>query len=191
VSEQPKLVALLSDGDNPRQIGVFSVEQIAAMVEDAFITELEADNSGRFNPAFIQGARAIVRLRKGCAEIIAKHGGNLAVDMPVELNPLVEPERASEVCPEKPQPVNTYFIYSPKLEAVKIGRSVDPEKRLRAIKNGNPDELRLLGVLNDDREKEFHQRFAKYRTNGEWFSLGSRLLAFLKAEFDLINEQLP
>jgi hypothetical protein len=64
-------------------------------------------------------------------------------------------------------------LVAAKLGAVKIGRSLNPEKRLRAIKNGNPDILKLLGIINDDREIELHQRFAEYRTSGEWFSLGA------------------
>lgn len=183
MSEQPKFVVLFSDGE-PRKLGVIPIEQIANMVQEAYTTELQNDKSGRFSSAFVQGAVSAVRLRKRiCERFLAEYESTTAG---METVMQVESKPASEH-----KAMNTYFIYSPKLEAVKIGKSVDPEKRLRTIKNGNPDELRLLGVINDDKEKELHDRFAEYRTKGEWFSLGSRLLAFLKAEFGLISEQLP
>jgi Meiotically up-regulated gene 113 len=85
--------------------------------------------------------------------------------------------------------MHTYFVYSPKLEAVKIGRSINVTKRLQAIRNGNPDELRILGTIEGDHELEFHQRFAGHRTKGEWFSLGPALIDYLKAEFKIVLEQ--
>ena len=85
--------------------------------------------------------------------------------------------------------MHTYFIHSPKLEAVKIGRSVQPSRRLKALKGGNPDELQILGTVDGDREGEFHQRFAEYRTKGEWFSIGPKLADFLKAQFAVVLRQ--
>jgi hypothetical protein len=86
--------------------------------------------------------------------------------------------------------MKTYFIHSAKLEAVKIGRSIQPVERLKALKNGNPDELQILGLLDGNREHEFHERFKEYRKRGsEWFFLGPSLMDFLKAEFQCVLQQ--
>jgi hypothetical protein len=81
------------------------------------------------------------------------------------------------------EPVYTYFVHSPGLNAVKIGKSARPLKRLCAIQGGIPDVLQILGILDGDREFEFHNRFDEYRKTGEWFSLGPKLADFLKAKF--------
>jgi hypothetical protein len=87
--------------------------------------------------------------------------------------------------------MHTYFIHSVKLEAVKIGKSVQPLERLKAVKWGNPDDLKILGTIEGNREGEFHQRFAAYRINprNEWFSLGPELMDFIKAEFHCVLRQ--
>jgi hypothetical protein len=51
------------------------------------------------------------------------------------------------------------------------------------MQTSNPDELRLLGFICGDREKEFHDRFLGYRKRGEWFSIGPRFLDFLREKF--------
>jgi hypothetical protein len=90
--------------------------------------------------------------------------------------------------PTKTSLSKTYFILSKKLAAVKIGRSANPKKRLKDLSTANPDRLVLLGVLEGDREDEFHGRFNEYRINPklEWFSMGPFLMEFLKAEFNWI-----
>ncbi len=62
-----------------------------------------------------------------------------------------------------------YFIASPR--AVKIGRSTQPRKRLRALQRFNAERLELLGVVPGRQlvELALHKRFAKHRIAGEWF----------------------
>jgi Meiotically up-regulated gene 113 len=81
--------------------------------------------------------------------------------------------------------VYTYFVHSPTLKAIKIGKSVKPVQRLKDFGTANPDKLTILGTLEGNREKEFHERFNEYRIDPkrEWFSMGPALLDFLKAEF--------
>jgi hypothetical protein len=81
--------------------------------------------------------------------------------------------------------VKTYFILSERLAAVKIVRSRWPNKRLKDLACANPDRLRIIGVLEGDREAEFHQRFEGYRINmaHEWFRLDIGLVEFLKSQF--------
>ena len=55
---------------------------------------------------------------------------------------------------------------------IKIGFSVNPEKRLRELQAANPYPLRILGTvraLKDD-ERDLHLRFAQHRVRGEWFA---------------------
>lgn len=70
-----------------------------------------------------------------------------------------------------PENDDLYFIYDPIRIAVKIGRSVNPARRLRQLQTGHASELQLILVLKGDgpRELEFHERFASARLAGEWF----------------------
>jgi hypothetical protein len=63
---------------------------------------------------------------------------------------------------------------------IKIGRSYNPEARLKAI-GANVPGVELLGTMpNGNREKEFHRRFAAYRAYGEWFHPAHPILALLE-----------
>lgn len=59
---------------------------------------------------------------------------------------------------------------------VKIGRAINPAKRLGSIQTGNPNRLFLLhiepgaGAL----ERDVHARLSAGRLEGEWFDLGQR-----------------
>lgn len=75
----------------------------------------------------------------------------------------------------------TYFLTNGKGQ-VKIGCSSDPEKRLSIIQPGNPYRLKIALVLDTNREKELHKKFAKYKNDliGEWFSNEGELLEFIE-----------
>ena len=64
-----------------------------------------------------------------------------------------------------------YFIQSDVTGYVKIGRSKNPEKRLKALQTGSPYLLRLMLVLEGwgYKEKEFHSYLERYKILGEWF----------------------
>ena len=53
---------------------------------------------------------------------------------------------------------------------IKIGRSFDFFKRLRAMSIGNPT-IKMLAVFDGDSEKRWHNRFASKNKKGEWFRL--------------------
>ncbi|WP_351233840.1 GIY-YIG nuclease family protein [Streptomyces sp. NPDC002133] len=65
-----------------------------------------------------------------------------------------------------------YVIGTPGLPTVKIGRSVDVQRRLRAIQLMCPIELSVLWSCEGGKELEgaLHSRFAEYRSHGEWFA---------------------
>jgi hypothetical protein len=64
----------------------------------------------------------------------------------------------------------TYFLRAGQL--TKIGRSTDVPARIRTLQTGCPSPIRLIALLEGDRESEWHQRFAEHRVHGEWFNLG-------------------
>ena len=77
---------------------------------------------------------------------------------------------------------NIYFIGSVHLGAVKIGKSINPDKRLAELQTGNSHELILYGIVKDvkeDYEVEIHQIFDHIRLKGEWFELTDELIHFM------------
>ena len=64
-----------------------------------------------------------------------------------------------------------YFIQAHKTGMIKIGRSKDPNKRLKSLQTGSGDKLKLIAVFEGQghREFELHDRLASYRKQGEWF----------------------
>jgi len=77
-----------------------------------------------------------------------------------------------------------YFIRSEKTHAIKIGfTSGQAEKRLSSLQTAHPYKLQLLGTIPGpiEYEKSLHNRFARYRLEGEWFNPHPDLLAFISA----------
>ena len=68
-----------------------------------------------------------------------------------------------------------YIIQSDKTGMIKIGRSKDPEKRLKQLQTGNPNKLKLIACFKNEgwREKQIHESLRAYRLKGEWFSYDS------------------
>ena len=66
-----------------------------------------------------------------------------------------------------------YIIQADRTGSVKIGRSNDPEQRLKSLQTGNPHLLKLILVLKDKGylETSLHRRLTRGKTNGgeEWF----------------------
>lgn len=78
-----------------------------------------------------------------------------------------------------------YFVLSPTLEAVKIGRTTGIRGRFYALQTASADKLQLLGLFPwfHEAERYFHNRFQAYRMHGEWFSVEGRLKLFIDGEF--------
>jgi hypothetical protein len=53
----------------------------------------------------------------------------------------------------------------------KIGYARDPEKRLKLLQCGHPDQLRIAAVVEGTKrtERELHELFSGDRLRGEWF----------------------
>ena len=58
---------------------------------------------------------------------------------------------------------------------VKIGISVNVQRRIRQLQTGSPYELKLMGWIEHDNdralEKQLHQKYASVNTHREWFVL--------------------
>lgn len=87
----------------------------------------------------------------------------------------------------KPEPCSrVYFFICGDL--VKIGKSVDPWRRLREVNNGSPHEIFYCGsIAGWTREEQLlHHIFKSYRVRGEWFKINKFLHEFIekRAEFE-------
>ena len=80
--------------------------------------------------------------------------------------------------------VMIYLIQNLNNGFVKIGRSANPQKRLRQLQTGSGDKLTLLrtySVANDvAMERRLHSMFWQSKKKGEWFNFPSPdYLAFI------------
>jgi hypothetical protein len=75
----------------------------------------------------------------------------------------------------------TYFVQVGTDGPIKIGQTIDVQKRLSMLQTGNHEEMRLLLVLPDrSAERELHRRFTSCRLRGEWFKPAPELLSFIR-----------
>lgn len=76
----------------------------------------------------------------------------------------------------------TYLMHNPNSDLYKIGKSINPEKRVIEIQGlaGNP--LSLLYVVDKDVESELHEKFATQCHYSEWFTdEGGSIQAYFKS----------
>ena len=71
--------------------------------------------------------------------------------------------------------LHLYLIQAHTTGAFKVGRSSNPERRVKELQTGSPFELRIILVIENSghREKPLHRRLHGYRSQGhlkgEWF----------------------
>lgn len=87
--------------------------------------------------------------------------------------------------PSKPAvPGYVYVVKSP-TGAYKIGKSKDPDNRLRTFSVKLPFEVEYVCVIPTDDmnglERDLHSRFSDKRENGEWFNLTDTDIQYIKA----------
>lgn len=75
-----------------------------------------------------------------------------------------------------------YFVEGGGL--IKIGFSIDPQRRLAAMMIGCPVTLTLLGTLrgNEATERRLHAKFSRFRVRYEWFEDAPKIREFISAE---------
>ncbi|MET3481579.1 GIY-YIG nuclease family protein [Methylobacterium sp. 1973] len=73
-----------------------------------------------------------------------------------------------------------YFVHAPSVNLVKIGRSVDPERRFSELRLLSPVDLKVIGVVNGGSlvEAQFHRQFDHLHSHGEWFHATKELMHF-------------
>jgi hypothetical protein len=64
-----------------------------------------------------------------------------------------------------------YFIQAKDGGPVKIGWTIDPERRLKVLQSASPHKLVLRKVVRGSQRLEhfLHEHYAAYRLEGEWF----------------------
>jgi hypothetical protein len=80
-------------------------------------------------------------------------------------------------------PTVTYAIFNRMTQRVKIGRTTDIRQRVNDLRCASGVEIELLGTLDGDREREYHQRFKDARKLVEWFELTPALADWLRSTF--------
>lgn len=69
-----------------------------------------------------------------------------------------------------------YFLFNRSRNLVKVGKSLDTQRRFRELTHNQFDELELLAevAVENSRviEKAIHRKYAKFRVVGEWFKHG-------------------
>jgi hypothetical protein len=86
----------------------------------------------------------------------------------------------------------TYFVQSVRGGSIKIGKTKqDPNKRLRELQTGSPEELQIVGLYKGDIEAELHSKFKDLRTHGEWFDNKPELVSYIESlPTDALNKVL-
>lgn len=76
-----------------------------------------------------------------------------------------------------------YLVGSTQARPVKIGVAKDAEARTAELQTGSPLPLHLIWKTRGGRslERALHERFAPYRTHGEWFDFGDESPAAIVA----------
>jgi hypothetical protein len=74
-----------------------------------------------------------------------------------------------------------YFIETQGM--VKIGHSVDPQKRFTMLATGCPSRCTLIGVAEGGRaeERALHKQFSDLHSHGEWFRFERPINEYLRA----------
>jgi DNA phosphorothioation-dependent restriction protein DptG len=84
---------------------------------------------------------------------------------------------------------NIYFVRAGENGPIKIGVAQDVQKRLRAIRVHNHEELMLLtsAWVEASEERRLHRLLAAHRIRGEWFAPAPEVLFQVEA-FRLLEE---
>jgi predicted GIY-YIG superfamily endonuclease len=79
-----------------------------------------------------------------------------------------------------------YFILNQDSNAIKIGRTKDLAKRMKALQTSNPATLKLIKSVQvegekaaQDLEQSLHKQFSEMRLAGEWFKAEANLLRYI------------
>ena len=78
--------------------------------------------------------------------------------------------------------VGSYHMTTNELEAIKIGKANEPEKRLLSIQSSTPHRLVLLKTIKCkdsdhayETESVYHKKYQSLKIKGEWYSVSDEL----------------
>jgi hypothetical protein len=79
--------------------------------------------------------------------------------------------------------VSVYFITARDVDLVKIGCAFNPVARFNHLRTSSPIALALEGAIpgSYEKERELHERYAKWRVRGEWFTITPSIEAEIDA----------
>ena len=85
-----------------------------------------------------------------------------------------------------------YFIGSEESRYVKIGTTIDIEKRIAGIQTSIPFDLELIFSFSGGRaeEKKTHSAFEQYRKRGEWFENTGKLKEYIDYMSNINNPHI-
>ena len=86
--------------------------------------------------------------------------------------------------------MQTYFVKMEGFPFLKIGRTNDLGRRLMTLQCGNPFPLQIIGYIEGDFEKFFHNNLFKRRVKGEWFFLKDEDLAEINMLLNHIGQEM-
>jgi hypothetical protein len=83
-----------------------------------------------------------------------------------------------------------YFAFFPARKIVKIGRSIEPEKRVRALEYRFGIKLEIVNIVRGSWEEErlAHVDFVHLRIWGEWFSFAEEMRSWRPPDQTLYND---
>jgi hypothetical protein len=81
----------------------------------------------------------------------------------------VEPPVLCPTASSRGRKYKTYILRGKATRLIKIGKSMNPEKRVADLQCASPDKLILLLVIDKDYERSFHRACDPWRAHGEWF----------------------
>lgn len=84
-----------------------------------------------------------------------------------------------------------YLVWAKGTDMYKIGSTGYPSKRLSQLQTGSPTELELVAEREfedqDRQEKLMHDRWAKFRSHGEWFKFHPLKIPQVLSGFNLMD----
>jgi hypothetical protein len=83
----------------------------------------------------------------------------------------------------------TYLMVDERNGYIKIGKSLDPDKRERTLQSEQP-KIKLIYVLDSNMESLLHKRFKTKRVRGEWFDLTEAEVERVVMELGFTPKQL-
>jgi len=85
-----------------------------------------------------------------------------------------------------------YFIQAEIGGLIKIGYTIDLDKRLRTVQAHSSVPAKVIGTMRGsyEIEQEIHSKFASFRKHGEWFVPSDSLLSFIDFHNEPINDNM-